>query len=72
MHIKHVKCIFENEVSTLCETKIINLGNSGEILGNSGEIRWKAFHFFSFSHVQNTFPSNLIPKIFQVATVQNW
>ena len=27
--------------------RIINQANSGGIQGNSGEIRWKAFHFFS-------------------------
>ena len=46
----HINCIFENEDSTLCETKNYK---SREFWGNSGnsrdfwEIRWKAFMFFS-------------------------
>ena len=66
----YITCIFENEDSTLCETK---KSKSGEFWWNSVEIRQKAFHsFHSFSQVQNAFPSwgNLIPLISPVATLK--
>ena len=53
--------------------RILNLGNSGEVQGDSGEIRWKAFYFFSlvFPGVKYiSLSGNLIPLISPVATVK--
>ena len=59
LSIKPILCILhvslKMKIPHYARQRIINLGNSGEIQGDSGEIRQKAFHLFSlvFPGVKN-------------------
>ena len=75
----HITCIYRSlkiSIPHYVRQRIINLRNSGEIHGNTGEIRQKAFHSFSlvFPDAKYIFLfrswGNLIPLIFPVATVK--